>query len=295
MRGIILSMQRRLQEVTVAALAISMVPTAALGNPGGWGVDSSDRNGRIDFEASVAPEVTATSGDSAGSSGPASPYVWIGLPRFGYSGDVDDGNQGFCTAQQWVRVHRDDASHARAQAQASYVSAHRSLGLDAEGVRPNVPCPVDPLDEVPVALVEEFVTATVSEQLPRPTLSLPPGYAITGLRTYLITGHELNFDPPSITIDLGAVSLTVTVSATGQSTVDWGDGTVTTHRTGGTGYPDGAINHVYTDAGTVDITVTDTWQVSYEAGPFAGTISAPLAPVTLADVEIQQRQAVRQR
>jgi hypothetical protein len=212
---------------------------------------------------------------------------------FGSSGDPDDGNQGFCTQMNWTQVLREDAAGVQARAEASHRSAHAGLGLHNEGIRYGVPCPADAAQEIPVEMVEQFVTATVSEQLPRPTLSLPPGYAITGLRTYLVTEHELTFGPATTQIDLGIVTLGVTISGTGSSSVDWGDGTVTSHDTGGTGYPDGAINHVYTDAGTVDITVTDRWTVSYEAGPFVGTIEAPLAPVTLPGVEIQERQSVR--
>ncbi|MEX1178167.1 MAG: hypothetical protein WEB09_06870, partial [Nitriliruptor sp.] len=222
-----------------------------------------------------------------------SPYAWIGVPRFGYTGDLDDGNQGMCTALTWTRVLREDAAAAEAEAERAHLAAFHGLALDREGFRPNVPCPADPADALPVEMVEEFITATVSEQLPRPTLSLPPGYAITGLRAYLVTGHDLDFGPVSIPVDLGIVAFDVQLSATGASTVDWGDGTITTHDSGGTGYPDGAVSHVYTDAAIVDITVTDTWTVAYEAGPFVGSITAPLLPVTLPDVEIQERQAVR--
>ncbi|MEX1163716.1 MAG: hypothetical protein WEB03_09055 [Nitriliruptor sp.] len=188
----------------------------------------------------------------------------------------------------------EDAAGTQAQAEQQYAGLFIGLGLDRDGVSSAVPCPADPAVELPVAMVEEFITATVSEQLPRPTLSLPPGFALTGLRTYLVTEHDLDFGPVSVPVDLGIVTFDVQLSATGESAVGWGDGTVTTHRSGGTGYPDGAINHVYTHAALVDITVTDTWTVSYEAGPFVGTITAPLLPVTLADVQIQERQAVRQ-
>jgi hypothetical protein len=219
--------------------------------------------------------------------------VWVALPSFGSSGDPDDDNQGFCTRLTWTQVLREDAAAVQAEAEASHRSAYAGLGLNNDGIRYGVPCPEDPAQEIPVEMVEQFVTASVSEQLPRPTLSLPPGYAITGLRTYLVTEHDLTFGPATTQIDLGIAQFEVSITASGASTVDWGDGTVTSHDTGGTGYPDGAINHVYTDAGTVDITVTDTWTVQYEAGPFVGTIEAPLAPVTLAGVEVQERQSVR--
>jgi hypothetical protein len=232
---------------------------------------------------------------ASSSGGPAtpSPYVWVAVPVFERSGDPDDANQGVCTRMNWRQTLREDAADVQARATAAHLSAYTGLGLSRDGISPSYDCPPDPGQEIPVEMVEEFVTATVTEQLPRPTLSLPPGYAITGLRTYLVTEHDLTFGPVSLPVDLGIVTFDVRLSATGSSTVDWGDGTVTSHDTGGTGYPDGAIDHVYTDVGSVDITVTDTWTVQYEAGPFVGSIEAPLAPVTLAGVEVQQRQSVR--
>jgi hypothetical protein len=260
----------------------------------GRGDSRVGENGDVETGLQVGiPHVASPVSSSSGGPATPSPYVWVAVPAFGSSGDPDDDNQGFCTQMNWTQVLREDAAGVQARADASHRSAHAGLGLHNEGIRYGVPCPADAAQEIPVEMVEQFVTATVSEQLPRPTLSLPPGYAITGLRTYLVTEHELTFGPATTQIDLGIVTLGVTISGTGSSSVDWGDGTVTSHDTGGTGYPDGAINHVYTDAGTVDITVTDRWTVSYEAGPFVGTIEAPLAPVTLPGVEIQERQSVR--
>jgi hypothetical protein len=281
----------------VAGVLIGTQSAAIAQAPGiGRGETRVGENGDVatGLEFGVPPVASPVASSSGGSAAP-SPYVWVAVPVFGSSGDPNDANQGVCTRMNWRQVLREDAADVQAQATASHLSAYAGLGLNREGISPGYDCPADPAQEIPVAMVEEFVTATVSEQLPRPTLSLPPGYAITGLRTYLVTEHDLTFGPVSIPVDLGIVTFDVQLSATGSSTVDWGDGTVTSHDTGGTGYPDGAINHVYTDAGTVDLTVTDTWTVAYEAGPFVGTIDAPLAPVTLAGVEVQERQAVRQR
>jgi hypothetical protein len=287
----------KLLGVLVIAASLVLLAVPAQAQQGGWGVTdefANDHGAGISLGGTPPPVASPVASSSGGSAAP-SPYVWVAVPVFGSSGDPNDANQGVCTRMNWRQVLREDAAEVQAQATASHLSAYAGLGLNREGISPGYDCPADPAQEVPVEMVEEFVTATVSEQLPRPTLSLPPGYAITGLRTYLVTEHELTFGPVTIPVDLGIVTFDVQLSATGSSTVDWGDGTVTSHDTGGTGYPDGAINHVYTDAGTVDITVTDSWTVAYEAGPFVGTIDAPLAPVTLAGVEVQERQAVRQR
>jgi hypothetical protein len=279
----------------VASFVVFQAASASAQAPGvGRGDSRVGENGDVETGLEVGiPPVAAPVSSSSGGPATPSPYVWVALPGFGSSGDPDDDNQGFCTRLTWTQVLREDAAAVQAEAEASHRSAYAGLGLNNDGIRYGVPCPEDPAQEIPVEMVEQFVTASVSEQLPRPTLSLPPGYAITGLRTYLVTEHDLTFGPATTQIDLGIAQFEVSITASGASTVDWGDGTVTSHDTGGTGYPDGAINHVYTDAGTVDITVTDTWTVQYEAGPFVGTIEAPLAPVTLAGVEVQERQSVR--
>jgi hypothetical protein len=276
----------------LALITASGLPAVAQSPSFGGDRVKNDPDGQVQVETGVRIATPASAEGPSGRSRPST-HVWVGVPAFGSSGDLNDDNQGVCTRTEWSRVLREEAAEVESQAWARYQSLYAGLGLNNEGIRSTVSCPQEPNDVVPVALVEEFVTAAVSEQLPRPTLSLPPGYAITGLRTYLVTEHELTFGPATTQIDLGIVTLGVTISGTGSSSVDWGDGTVTSHDTGGTGYPDGAINHVYTDAGTVDITVTDRWTVSYEAGPFVGTIEAPLAPVTLPGVEIQERQSVR--
>ena len=43
----------------------------------------------------------------------------------------------------------------------------------------------------------------------------------------------------------------------------------------------------------VDIVITDTWTVTYTAGPITGTFDAPLSAIVLPDVEITERRGVR--
>lgn len=253
--------------------------------------EAVDNEGALDVGIEVidVEEVIST-----GSSEP-SPYVWIAVPHVGFSGDLDDGNQGTCRDVRWDRVLREQADEARAQAERDYLFNFdyipEHLGQD-----PTVACPTDPVDALPAELVETHIRAVLEEQLDRPEPHMPPGFALTGLRMYLITDHELTFDAPEVELDLDITTLQVQVTATGTSTVDWGDGTVTTHDTGAShGYPDGPIDHVYTDAATVDITVTDTWDVTWDAGILAGGFEAPLAPVVLEGVEVQERRAVRTR
>ena len=59
-----------------------------------------------------------------------------------------------------------------------------------------------------------------------------------------------------------------TFTATATSTVDWGDGTVTTHTSRGGGYHEGEpgpedVTHIYRDAaGSVTVEVTDVWEIT---------------------------------
>lgn len=250
-------------------------------------IDSDDDGGlTVDVGTDV---VEAVEGSGAGSS---SPYVWVPIPVPGSSGDPDDGNTGACRATTWIQALPEEAEQIRQDAEQAYLDRYQLIP-DLMGLDPNVPCPVDPADELPAAVVEDTIRAVVTDQLPRPTLDLPPGFALTGLRTYLITDHELTHDLTT-TVDLQIAQIDVSISATGTSVVDWGDGTVTEHEHGSdSGHPDGPINHVYTHADTVDISVTDTWTVTFQAGPISGTFDAPLAAVVLDGIEVQERRAVR--
>jgi hypothetical protein len=173
---------RRLLILCAVTVGLPLVAHPAQAQSPGWSVSdeyANDHGAGLDFIASTPP-VASPVGSSSGAPATPSPYVWVALPGFGSSGDPDDDNQGFCTRLTWTQVLREDAAAVQAEAEASHRSAYAGLGLNNDGIRYGVPCPEDPAQEIPVEMVEQFVTATVSEQLPRPTLSLPPGYAITG-------------------------------------------------------------------------------------------------------------------
>jgi hypothetical protein len=166
---------------------------------------------------------------------------------------------------------------------------------ELQGHDPFLECPVEPTEAVPAVVLREAVTQTIRDDLPRPELEVPPGYALTGMPAYLVTNHQLEYGPVTHSVDLGIAVLDVTVSGTGSTHVDWGDGTVATYHAPGTPWPDGQVVHTYRDAQTVDITVTDTWQVTYRV-PALGiedSIEAPLPARTLDGLEVQQIQAVR--
>jgi hypothetical protein len=142
------------------------------------------------------------------------------------------------------------------------------------------------------------VTETITDQLPRPAPSVPPGHAMTGMAAYLVTGHELEYGPVDHEVDLEIMQLTVRVSGTATSTVDWGDGTVLTYEQPGLAYPDGEVTHTYADTGDVTIQITDSWRLTYDVYRggdliISNVLDLDLAPVALEDLEVRQMQSVR--
>jgi hypothetical protein len=233
-----------------------------------------------------APRVEDTSGPNDGK-------VWVGIPRLGAT-ENDDGEIVFCRDTRWVRVIPDERANYLREAESDYLWLFQGLP-ELQGEDPNLECPVEPGEEIPPVVLREAVQRTIRDDLPRPELEVPPGYALTGMPAYLVTNHQLEYGPVTHAVDLGVAVLDVTVTGSGVTHVDWGDGTEATYHSPGTPWPDGEIVHTYRDAQTVAITVTDTWQVTYRV-PALGiedSIEAPLPARTLESFEVQQIQAVR--
>jgi hypothetical protein len=219
--------------------------------------------------------------------------VWVGIPALGTM-EGDDGELVHCRRTRWVRVDRDEREAVSRNAEAEFLDAFARLP-ELEGHDPNRECAVDPAEDIPPAMLRDAITRTIRDDMPRPTVEVPPGYALTGMEAYLVTNHQLEYGPVTHTVDLGIAVLDVIVTATGVTEVDWGDGTVATYHTPGTPWPDGNVTHTYRDTGIVTISVTDIWQVTYRV-PALGiedTVTAPLPTRTLDDFEVQQVQAVR--
>jgi hypothetical protein len=225
--------------------------------------------------------------------GRAHDVVWVGIPALGTM-EGDDGELLHCRRTRWVRVDRDQREAVSRSAEAEFLDAFARLP-ELEGHDPNRECAVDPAEDIPPAMLRDAITRTIRDDMPRPTVEVPPGYALTGMEAYLVTNHQLDYGPVTHTVDLGIAVLDVIVTATGVTEVDWGDGTVATYHTPGTPWPDGNVTHTYRDTGIVTISVTDIWQVTYRV-PALGiedTVTAPLPTRTLDDFEVQQVQAVR--
>jgi hypothetical protein len=219
---------------------------------------------------------------------------WAGIPRLGSFMD-DDGEVVYCRDIQWVALEEgEDRAQRIRDANSGFLALFGGLP-ELQGHNPYLPCPTDPADSIPPAMVQDAVLHTIEDQLPRPTLEVPQGYALTGMPAYLVTNHELEYGPVTHSVDLGVMIVDVTVTASGVTHVDWGDGHADTYHSPGTPWPEGEVRHTYINTGTVTITVTDTWEVTYRV-PALGiedSVTAPLAPRTLDGLEIQQVQAVR--
>jgi hypothetical protein len=219
--------------------------------------------------------------------------VWVGIPALG-SMEGEAGELLFCRRTRWVRVEPQDRGQQIRNGEASFLGLFDGLP-ELQGHDPYLECPVDPADAVPAVVLRTAVEETIRDDLPRPELEVPPGYALTGMPAYLVTNHQLEYGPVTHAVDLGVAVLDVTVTGFGVTRVDWGDGTEATYHSPGTPWPDGEVAHTYRDAQTVNITVTDTWQVTYRV-PALGiedSIEAPLPARTLESFEVQQIQAVR--
>ena len=154
---------------------------------------------------------------------------------------------------------------------------------------PPPPCPDSEGDGTPgidPTEAEQFADSA-AERLPVAAPVISGGKAITGLRSWLDLGRDSTFTVDK-SLDLGPDSRTATMTATAVTTVDWGDGTVTTHASRGGGYHAGEpgpddITHTYTHAADGNVlTVSDTWDIVVTVPglqPITLTWSAP--PVTM--------------
>jgi hypothetical protein len=258
----------------------------------GFGDVAQDQDSEFRRDVNVNPRQDQPKTEQS-SSRPSDGKVWVGIPALG-STVGDDGEIVYCRRTRWVRVETDDREQYVRDAHNGYLALFGGLP-ELEGHNPFLECPVEPGQQVEPADVRDAVVHTIRDDMPRPTLEVPPGYALTGMPAYLVTNHQLEYGPVTHTVDLGIDVLEVTVTATGVTEVDWGDGTTNTYDAPGTPWPDGQVVHTYRDTGRVTITVTDTWEVTYRV-PALGivdTVTAPLPARTLDDLEIQQVQAVR--
>ena len=125
-----------------------------------------------------------------------------------------------------------------------------------------------------------------------PTMTVKPGWAITGKPAYLEIGGAQTLSQP-----FPVFGYDIAIAATSTYDVDWGDGTTATGlSTQGGPWPDGEISHVYERAGTKTVTVVQRWTADWSIGPTTrGRIVNQLVTRTTLALEARQLQAVRNR
>lgn len=223
---------------------------------------------------------TATSvSRSGGSSGPAAPAPVVTRDKRGITHDYSRVGGGK------VR-YSFDRTRDYCDFTADYVECFGPRPPNRPGGRGGAP-PPPPIS--PTEIVEQTI---VNVRLPQPRPTIDPGHAVTGLKAYLETGNRTSHTFAPIDTVLGPLS----ISATSTYTVNWGDGTTTgPHSSSGGAYPKGDITHVYQDAQTVDVTVTQNWTARWRLAGQSGTIGGLQSASRIDDFEVREVQAVRRR
>lgn len=121
----------------------------------------------------------------------------------------------------------------------------------------------------PPKVSQSTIVAEVSRLLPSPAPVMTPYFGIFGLDSYLSSGAKF-VDQISVSTIAGKV----VAVASGQLTIDYGDGSTPfgpTSNSGGT-YPLGDLMHLYKNTGCYRITIVENWSVNYSGGGSSGTI-----------------------
>lgn len=150
-------------------------------------------------------------------------------------------------------------------------------------------CPdAAPPQQNPAVLAQAFWGEVL---LPSPVPRIEPGWAMTGKLAYLETRAPMT---QTFTRDTPLGPLTIT--ATGEFLVDWGDGARTgPHPYAGGPWPDGRITHGYTNAGTVDVVVTEQWRATWQLAGRTGALTALRTEGRIDALPVREVQAVRNR
>ncbi len=122
----------------------------------------------------------------------------------------------------------------------------------------------------PSEIITWYWNNTIKNELPTPRFSIPPGYALTGLKAYLTSSCTLyqNF---SDTTPIGTAS----IHATGEIWVKWGRGLSWSgpYNSCGLPWPEGEIFHVYESARSATVSVKETWVASWTLAGKSGSLT----------------------
>lgn len=155
------------------------------------------------------------------------------------------------------------------------------------------PCP--PANRNPGPLIDPVTLAfqfwrTIPLPVPKP--AIPPGYAITGKTSYLVT-HGTT--APANYVDQTPLGQ-LTITAAGTYEVNWGDsyqpGWQGPYAEEGQPYPNGQITHTYDYVGTYTVRVREQWTATWRLAGATGTLTGLQTTATVPNFRAVQYQAV---
>ena len=265
----------RFVAVVLLALALAIPAEAAESDAD---VNKNRLGDGIQYGGSILgqPGAERSSGGGGGGARAASKPVYFGYePTIG----ADAAGQPCVTsARRSFETPSEAANFGNAQEQA-WVTLLRNYSL----------CPGAELPQADPAVLAEVFWGEVL--LPKPVPHIEPGWAMTGRPAYLETRAPMT---QTFTRDTPLGPLTIT--ATGEFLVDWGDGVSTgPHRDAGGPWPDGRITHGYTKATTLDVVVTEQWRATWALAGRTGNLTALRTEGRIEDLPVREVQAVRNR
>lgn len=257
--------------VTVALMTGVAEAEAVVANRNKWG-DGITYGGQI---PGSGPRERAGGGGGRAGGGPVTPVYPAYAPTL-----ANDAAGLPCVGVERRTFDTPQAASAFDQAQEP---RWRTL-LGQYAMCPGVEAPV----QNPAVLAEVFWGEVL---LPKPVPRIEPGWAMTGRLAYLETQAPMT---QTFTRDTPLGPLTIT--ATGEFLVDWGDGTRTgPHAYAGAPWPDGRITHGYIHTGTVDVVVTEQWRATWQLGGSSGNLTALRTEGRIDGLPVHEVQAVRNR
>ena len=295
-------MRRAVVVSGAAGLAVAGWAGSAVAAGSGWGVSVTGHRDRIGY--AIHSPVTVTSGPgtggrssaaaggapgSAGSSGSSAPYYWAGFA-------IGAGPHGTPCVQPVFRQFSStrSAAHYVASPALQAVWLYR---LSRVGGRicssPAVPGTTGKTAGAqPGFAAARWWSLVGSRELPPPAPYVAPGWALAGNPAYLV-----DRGPASRAFSVPAGGLgTLEVHASSVLYVDWGDGrTSGPFRAPGLPWPSGDINHVWQDAGTYRVTVTQDWFATWRLGGQSGYLQGLSTTAVLPAFEVRPLVAVRNR
>ena len=153
---------------------------------------------------------------------------------------------------------------------------------------PRTPAPTN----TPAAQAAEFWRVVGEDKLPSPDPDIQPGFMLAGKLAYLEAGTV-----PSARFENPTPAGMLTIEATAQTYVDWGDGSAIDgpfDHPGGP-WPHGTITHYWTEIGHYDITVVQRWTARWSLGADSGELAGLETVGVIDDFPIEELQAVINR